>query len=115
MTTIAQERPALKPVSVVWRWLKHPIWPCDLIAGGLPGVLEINGTPYSVLPLVPGGYRLVNLDNRKVYDIDTANEPWVCCCGDATFRSERPGGCKHRQALEAALRSLWGGVLAEVA
>ena len=26
-----------------------------------------------------------------------------CECGDATWRSERPGGCKHQQALRQAL------------
>jgi hypothetical protein len=66
------------------------------------GLLEINGRFYGVI-LIDGGYEIVKPD-RTVYHID--REFWVCDCPDATFRAERPGGCKHVAALKAALRSI---------
>ena len=52
------------------------------------------------------GYRLTKPDGT-VYDVSTT-EPygWTCDCPDMTFRSERPGGCKHVRSLQAALAQL---------
>lgn len=66
------------------------------------GLLEINGRLYGVI-VIDGGFEIVKPD-RTVYHID--REFWVCDCPDATYRSERPGGCKHVAALRAALRSI---------
>lgn len=46
-----------------------------------------------------------------VYHIDTTfgnarPEEWACDCGDGTYRPHRPGGCRHRAALFAALRKI---------
>ena len=37
-----------------------------------------------------------------VYDVDVTGEPWRCDCPDATYRPDRPGGCKHVVALKQA-------------
>jgi hypothetical protein len=101
-----KSRQPVKPVHGSCRWVKPIRWP-------FPGVLGINGTAYTVIPQTGDrsgpaapvlGYRLVNQASRKAYDIDA--EFWVCDCPDATYRSERPGGCKHVAALKAALRSI---------
>jgi hypothetical protein len=74
------------------------------------GVLQINDTAYEVLPLYDGealvGYRLVKADGT-MYDVGTAGpHGWTCDCPDATFRPDRPGGCKHAVALRAALQRI---------
>jgi hypothetical protein len=70
------------------------------------GVLEINGTIYTITVLYlygeRTGYRLEKLDGA-VYDIDATAPQWRCDCPDATYHPERPGGCKHVAALRAAL------------
>ena len=39
-----------------------------------------------------------------MYDVGTAGpHGWTCDCPDATFRPDRPGGCKHVNALRSAL------------
>jgi hypothetical protein len=73
-------------------------------------VLAINGTAYEVLPLYDGealaGYRLLKADGA-MYDVGTAGpDGWSCDCPDATFRPDRPVGCKHVKALRAALAAL---------
>jgi hypothetical protein len=49
------------------------------------------------------GYRLKK-PTGEVYDL--AADLSSCDCAHATFYPERPGGCKHRRALTAALASL---------
>jgi hypothetical protein len=50
------------------------------------------------------GYQLKKADGT-VYDL--AADLSSCDCRDATFHPERPdGGCKHRKALAAALKTL---------
>jgi hypothetical protein len=39
----------------------------------------------------------------EVYDLPA--DLSGCDCPDGTFKSERPGGCRHRQALRQALAS----------
>src|SRR5262249_28644207 len=97
-------RKATRPVSGFCRCLTRP----DAQHAG--GVLEINGTPYEVLPLyddeVRVGYRLLKADGT-MYDVGTAEaHGWTCDCPDATFHPERPGGCKHVKALQVALAKL---------
>jgi hypothetical protein len=96
-------RNATRPATGLCRWLSKPN------AEHAGGVLAINGTAYEVLPLYDGealvGYRLLKVDSLAMYDVDTTREPWRCDCPDATFHPERPGGCKHVQALKAALRA----------
>jgi hypothetical protein len=99
-----KNRKATRPVSGKCRWLSKPN------AKHEGGVLEINGTPYEVLPLYDDerlvGYRLLKGDGT-MYDVGTAEtHGWTCDCPDATYHPERPGGCKHCSALRAALAAL---------
>jgi hypothetical protein len=91
-------------VSGACRWLARPN------ARREGGVLSVNGTAYEVFPLFDDnalvGYRLVKADGT-MYDVGVAGpHGWTCDCPDATFRPERPGGCKHVRALRAALAAL---------
>jgi hypothetical protein len=92
-------RPA-GPATGVCRWLTRPN------AEGAGGLLEINRVAYEVLPLYEGqclvGWRLLKRGTATMYDVDTTRTPWRCDCADATYRPERPGACKHVQALRAA-------------
>jgi hypothetical protein len=101
MTVLARTRTP-KPVSGTCRWVRRIAYP-------LPGILEINGTEYTVVPLhnQPAeegapvvGYRLVKPDGRTFYDV--SKDCWSCDCPDATY-CPRPGGCKHARALRTAL------------
>jgi hypothetical protein len=97
-------RKATRPATGLCRWLSKPN------AKHEGGVLQINGTVYEVLPLYDGealvGYRLLKSGTTTMYDVGTtAPHGWTCDCPDATFHPERPGGCKHVQALKAALRA----------
>ena len=47
------------------------------------------------------GFRLTKFGTGDVYDVPRSLD--ACTCGDGTFRPERPGGCKHQQALRQAL------------
>jgi hypothetical protein len=94
-------RKATKPATGMARWLTKPN------ADHAGGVLQINGTGYEVLPLFDDqsrvGYRLLKADGA-MYDL-TADLTF-CDCPDHTFHPERPGGCKHKRALAAALTAL---------
>lgn len=67
------------------------------------GLIEINGVMYWVCCLgrtSRDGYRLVNLDNENVYDVDTSSGFPVCDCPDfLSRRTNEPQGCKHCLAL----------------
>jgi hypothetical protein len=95
-----QPKPETRPVSGNCKW----VVPIGKVSH--TGVLEINGTVYTVTVLnLYGqltGYRLEKLDG-PTYDIDATAEQWRCDCPDATYHPERPGGCKHVAALRAAL------------
>jgi hypothetical protein len=109
--SVLRNRPArrnLKPSHGTARWLQ----PMPFLG---KGVLEINGTAYTVERLHnfdddagprPVGFRLTKEDGT-VYDIST-DRPygWECDCPDGTYNSERPGGCKHIASLKAALAQL---------
>ncbi|MBV8094434.1 MAG: SWIM zinc finger family protein [Acetobacteraceae bacterium] len=79
------------------------------LSGRLPGVLSINGTPYTVLPL-DSGYRLKNHASGAEYDIDTewGEGQWECSCPDFLYRRQWKDqlGCKHCRALRAGLAAL---------
>jgi hypothetical protein len=47
------------------------------------------------------GFRLTKFGTGEVYDLP--RDLSSCDCPDHTFRPERPGGCKHMQALRQAL------------
>jgi hypothetical protein len=111
MAILIRTRQPLQPAAGTCRWLRRPIWPCELLANGLPGLLRIRETVYGVLPLadlpatgpaVTRGYRL-SKDDGTTYDVSLEGHG-SCDCPDGTYRGERPGGCKHQKALRAALR-----------
>ena len=92
----------IKPVELVnFKLIERPIYHCDLLPEGLPGTVEFNGSTYTVLPLGSDsrdGYRLTNLDNGEVYDVDTSTGYAECSCPDFIFRRGRTGPsdlCKH--------------------
>lgn len=89
----------LKPVSGSCCWLP------DEVNGNRR--LAINGTAYELEDLDGRGWRLYRFlpdGTPTAYDIDIhAPYGWQCDCPDGTFRPNRPGGCKHVQALKAAL------------
>jgi hypothetical protein len=47
------------------------------------------------------GVRLQRFAEGQVYDLPASLDD--CTCPDATYRPERPGGCRHQQALRMAL------------
>ena len=65
--------------------------------------LEINGVPYEVEELGDRGFRLYRWKGAEIKAIDIDAQTWQCDCEDATYRPNRPGGCKHVRALRAAL------------
>src|SRR5262249_23247102 len=102
------------PVSVSWRWARAIVWPCLLIPLGAAGCLEVNGGLYDVLPLTGNGegpdapvvgFRLTNLGNGRVYDLDASADHWSCDCPDSVFAARTDGLCKHRKGLRQALEA----------
>ena len=67
------------------------------------GEILINGNKQYYLQVLQTGYRLWSYDERAraVTSYDLPLDLSSCDCPDATYRSERPEGCKHRRALAA--------------
>lgn len=112
MSSVHRKRGPVNPVAPSWAWIQRPLWPCDLAPAGLPGMLLINGVPYMLVihaDLMPAGpsvttsFRLIKCDGT-LYDL--LPNCSACDCADATFRSERPGGCKHCVAVRQALAAI---------
>src|SRR5262249_58358128 len=106
MSTVSATRNSRKPLSPATgacRWISKP----NRLHQG--GVLEINGTAYTVDPVLDDdtgalvGHRLSKAGG-SMYDIDRTTGR--CDCPDASFRPDRPGGCKHSKALAAALKAV---------
>ena len=83
------------------RLIKRPIAPCALLPQGSPGQVIIEGVPYTVTFNLDRsyrilGFRLVNVVNKKVYDLESIH-CISCTCGDFIYRREGrdPRGCKH--------------------
>lgn len=97
MTTATRTRKPLAPVAGVVKMLK-PVGAVN----DRTGEVQINDRRYYFEPL-PKGYRLTGFNPQKlevvVYDLPL--DLSSCDCADTTFRGERPGGCKHRRALQA--------------
>lgn len=112
MATVSNRPRQVKPLAPVpppaWQWVHRPIWSCDLIPQGMPGMLVVNNVVYMLIVLSEGpgperGYRLVK-DDGSLYDLPA--DLGSCDCPDGTYRSERPHGCKHAVALREALRAI---------
>jgi hypothetical protein len=69
------------------------------------GEVSINGKPY-YLTCLESGFRLTGYDAREgaVTTYDLPADLSSCDCPDAVYNAGRPGGCKHRKAMQA-LRS----------
>ena len=99
-----KSRKPVKPVSGSCWWA---VQPTDTHPGIL--VIETDRTreAYAVLEHVDGlvllGWNLKKADGTN-YDIPA--DLSSCDCADATYQPNRPGGCKHRKALAAALKAL---------
>jgi hypothetical protein len=84
----------------------------DLIAGHAVLAISVgdptdsNNTVYWVRADVDyrgkiTGFQLQQFGTGVRYELDA--DLTSCSCPDATYREERPGGCKHRRALREAL------------
>jgi hypothetical protein len=66
---------------------------------------DSDETAYWLIALYDGdrctGFRLTKFGTGEPYDVPRSLD--ACSCPDGTYRSERPGGCKHQQALRQAL------------
>ena len=111
MSILRNRQAETQPVHGSCRW----VVPLGEESGA--GVLEIHRGHltdlYEVVAFredgVIVGFRLNKVTGGKeaFYDIDTRPSwGWSCDCPDATFHPERPGGCKHIRALQAALAAL---------
>lgn len=97
--TTRNARP-LQPVQGTCKWIRRPGDKIGLDPKS--GLLEINGTPYGLL-IHETAYELLK-EGGISYSL--SRDLTSCDCPDATFNSERPGGCKHRRALAALLRAI---------
>jgi hypothetical protein len=103
---------AVKAAICASKVIVPPIAPCEILAPGARGVLEINGLLYAVeilgyLPEVGepviDGYRLTK-GNGEAHDICLVAGRMECSCGDWIFRrscqTERSlADCKHTKAI----------------
>ena len=105
---VKSDRPAkpLLPVSVTGVFVADPT-DDDLLIGA--AVLEIDdGKELASYWLQANtergnivGYALRKFNSAEVYDLPASLDS--CDCPDGVYRSERPGGCRHQQAIRQAL------------
>lgn len=111
MSTLANRKP-LAPVNPAVELLAY----CH--ATGL-GIVTIDDTRYALQRLDDGagrpvGMRLARPTEEKdgtpavkLIDVDLGDpHGWRCDCEDATYRPDRPGGCKHCVALRKVAEQL---------
>jgi hypothetical protein len=102
-------RPPLQPVEVQGRIVVgHGRTVHDLFNGCAVLLVAQEGKEESYwvsLVVTPDGHiglvKLQKFATGEQYTLPATLDD--CECGDATWRSERPGGCKHQQALRQAL------------
>lgn len=110
MTTLNRTRGPVKPAQGTVRWLRRPLLPTGL--GRLAITSGRKTTEYDLGQLFdyqgrPSGWRLVK-DDDTAYHLPA--DLSRCSCPDREFMPDRPGGCRHMQALRAALAALEQGV-----
>jgi hypothetical protein len=114
MTTMKTKPRTYKPAVCESRVIKEPIFPCELVANGTPGAIEINDILYTVevlghLPpvghVVIEGYRLTKSTSGESHDVSLVARALECTCGDWVWRRQyRDGtGCKHTIACRRHL------------
>ena len=100
MTTVTKTRKQVKPLAPANGTVKvvRPIGAVNDRAGEV----AINGKGY-YLSRHDTGFTLTTWDDRHaaVVAYDLPLDLSSCDCPDATYRGERPGGCKHRRGLQA--------------
>lgn len=104
--------------SPACRWIHELRLPCTKYPNGMTGIIEITSctrrgkvtASYTVDPIIDGGrivgWRLENLDNGQVYDIDHVSWGWSqaqCDCGQNVFRQKT---CKHAISLLTLLQEI---------
>src|SRR5262249_54817071 len=95
-TILTKTRKPLKPSSGVVRI----VWQVGAV-NDHAGEILLNGKPY-YLALRGSCYTLTGFCARRgVVSYDLPADLSSCDCPDSEFRDERPGGCKHRKALQA--------------
>ncbi len=109
-TTKARKQRKLQPVHGKCRWIGGNPTPAQLDNGAamlliVPEDKEPQAYHVERLRDADGrtvGYRLVKAGlDATSYDINAAT--WTCDCPDAIYNDARPGGCKHANAVRAAL------------
>src|SRR5262249_28033240 len=110
-STVTTTRRALKPVSGTCRWVEFI--GADRNTPDV-GLAEINGQRYAVGRGRDGTYYTLlavgsEADGPDARYYHRPADLSGCDCPDATFRPDRPGGCKHRRALAVLLARQPGG------
>jgi hypothetical protein len=109
VNSIRQRKP-LQPVSVVGRFVGCATRQDILDGAAVLSIVSVDDTDrdemaYRYEALYDGdrctGFRLRKFGSAEVYDVPRSLDG--CTCADATYRPERPGGCKHQVALRQAL------------
>jgi hypothetical protein len=100
MFTLTKTRSPVKPLTPVSGGARV-LRPVGTVNDAV-GEISINDHAY-YLTRLQDGYRLTGFDARRqqVTTYDLPLDLSTCDCPDGAFRSERPGGCKHRKALTA--------------
>jgi hypothetical protein len=113
MATSTKSPRPLQPATGSFRWISDPASLALRFRCGASAALAIGPdggeeVGYVLTPHLSEsgellGWRLERADNGKCYDLPA--DLSACDCKDSLYR-DRPGGCKHRKALRAALASV---------
>jgi hypothetical protein len=109
MSTVTATRAPLQPVVVVGRIITgQGMVMHDMFHGAAILEIESEGRLESYWLTLHvsddghiAGVRLQKFATGEKYDLPADLDG--CDCPDGTYRSERPGGCRHQQALRQAL------------
>jgi hypothetical protein len=107
---------AVKPAVCQSKLHLNPICPCEILADGAPGLLEINQQLYavSILGFLPKqgepvleGFRLTK-GNAESHDLCLVDGRMECTCGDWVYRracqcEPALADCKHIKAVKECL------------
>jgi hypothetical protein len=110
MATLTRKpAPATRAVHGGCRWVVQPTdtHPGCLVVTSAVARGRVARTAYLLYEVRDAG-RLIGYRLRKedgtTYDLPA--DLSSCDCPDGTYHPERPGGCKHRKAMAAALAAL---------
>lgn len=116
MATVHRTVRPLQPVAGSCKWLLRPILPSEDNQTGGNGVLAITtdrGTSEYLFRFLTDwrypaglGFELAKVGGSEAEVYHLPSDLSSCDCADATFKPDRPGGCKHMKALSVALPRL---------